>query len=627
MMKKIIIGVALVIFGINGFANNDSLIHIIPQPVSVAAGAGTFYLNAATVITVNDTALRGIADLLSGFLNGPSGYGIPVKKAGAQTSNVILMERNRTPDSKILKNGYKLLVTPQRIRLTANEPEGLFYGIQTLLQLMPPDIESRGVVRKLRWPVPCVAILDYPRFHYRGLMLDVSRHFFTKAEVKKYIDEMVKYKFNVFHWHLTDDQGWRIQLDGLPELTGTGAWSVPRTGRFGEFAPPQPGEKATYGGFYSQKDIREIIDYARKRFITIVPEIDVPAHSLSMIASYPALSCTQQQYPVNPGSPMYGKIDNVLCVNNDSTWLILDKVFTEVARLFPGPYIHIGGDEANKSFWNACPKDQALMKANGLKHVDELQHFFMKKLERLITSKGKKMVGWDEVLEGGTLPSNVIISARMGIDGCIAAAKAGHPVIMIPWEYTYLDLSQGDPLIEPATYGQIRLKRSYGWNPVPNGVNPDQVLGGEGVLWTESVPDYRQAEYMTWPRSLALAEAFWSPQEQLVWNDFVRRMEARFRYMDAGQVKYARSAYDPVITGVKDANDSLLVNLETEIDGLELHYQFNGTNPDQFSPRYKGTPLNIPKGATEIRVITYRNGAPVGKQINCPLSEIRKRVP
>jgi hexosaminidase len=468
--------------------------------------------------------------------------------------------------------------------------------------------------------------MDYPRFGWRGLMLDVSRHFFSKQFVEAYIDEMAKYKYNIFHWHLTDDNGWRIQIKGLPRLTEVGAWRVPRTGRFGRFAPPQPGEKATYGGYYTQQDIRDVVAYAKKRFITIVPEIDVPAHSLSLIAAYPNLSCTQLQYPVNPGSSFYRKEDNVLCVANDSTWLMLDKIFTQVAQLFPGPYIHVGGDEAYKGFWKECPKDQALMKREGITTLDGLQSYFEKKLEKIIISKGKKMIGWDEILEGGIAPEATVMSWR-GMQGGIKAAQMGHEVIMTPTTYCYLDLYQGDPLIEPATYSRLRLSTCYKFEPVPEGVDPKYILGGQGNLWTESVPNERHAEYMTWPRAMALAEVFWSPDSARNWPDFVSRMQYRFKYMDAAHVKYARSAYDPIITGVRDANDSLQVRLATEIPGLDIYYTFDGTNPDQYYPKYQGAPLDIPKGATEIRVVTYRNGKPIGHQIDCPLSEVAKRVP
>jgi hexosaminidase len=474
--------------------------------------------------------------------------------------------------------------------------------------------------------MPCVSITDYPRFGWRGLMLDVSRHFFSKAFVKQYIDEMVKYKFNVFHWHLTDDQGWRIEIKGLPELTAKGAWRVPRTGQWNSFTPPQPGEQATDGGYYTQEDIREVVAYAKARFVTVVPEIDVPSHCLALIATYPELSCTKLPYDVNPGSRFLRKdINNVLCVANDSTWLILDKVFTQVAALFPGEYIHVGGDEAHKSFWEACPKDLALAKQLGVTIQGGLQAHFEKKMQQLIRSKGKKMMGWDEILNDG-LPADVAVMSWRGMNPGIAAAQQKHPVVMSPWGQAYLDLYQGDPLVEPHTYGMLRFKTCYDFNPCPDSVDAKYILGGQGNLWTESVPNERQVQYMTWPRSLALAEVFWSPQSRHDWPDFVRRTERQFDYMDAAQVKYARSMYDPIIDVAQGSDDSLKVTLASEIPGLDIYYTFDGANPDNFYPRYAGAPLDIPKGASEIRVIAYRDGRPIGQQINCPLNLLRQKL-
>jgi len=367
------------------------------------------------------------------------------------------------------------------------------------------------------------------------------------------------------------------------------------------------------------------VKYAQQRFVTIVPEIDVPAHSLSLIASYPNLSCTQKQYSVNPGSPFYQKEDNVLCVDNDSTWLILDKIFTQVAQLFPGQYIHVGGDEAYKGFWEKCPKDQVLMKKEGIISLDELQSYFEKKLEKIIISKGKKMLGWDEILEGGLASEATVMSWR-GIEGGIKAAKMRHDVIMTPIEYCYVNYLQGDPLIEPFVGGMVRLSTCYKFEPIPDGIDPKYILGGQGCLWTESVPNDRHAEYMTWPRSLALSEVFWSPKNKRNWLDFISRMEWQFKYMDAARVKYAASVYDPIISGVKDADSILKVKLAAEVPGLDIYYTFDSTNPDNFYPKYEVKPLDIPKGATEIRVITYRNGKPIGHQINCPLSEVAKRI-
>lgn len=632
-MKKFVLLFLLTVAGLsNCFAQekqvtslaHDPAIHIIPKPVSVHKEKGIFLLNNNTKITFINPQTADIAHMMARMLDTPTGYHLSVQKNKA-TENAIILKLNKTLNSQIGDAGYTLQVSPQRVVIAANKPRGIFYGMQTLMQLLPPGIESKTAVQNIHWQIPCVNIMDYPRFGWRGLMLDVSRHFFSKEFVEDYIDEMAKYKFDVFHWHLSDDQGWRIEIKGLPELTETGAWRVPRTGRWGTFDPPKPGEKATDGGYYTQDDIREVIAYAKKRFITIVPEIDVPAHSLALIASYPNLSCTQKQYPVNPGSPFYKKEDNVLCVANDSTWLMLDKIFTQIAQLFPGEYIHVGGDEAYKGFWKNCPKDQALMKKEGITSLEGLQSYFEKKLEKLIISKGKKMIGWDEILEGGLAPEATVMSWR-GMDGGIKAAQMGHKVVMSPWGKAYLDLYQGDPLIEPATYDMLRLTTCYHFEPVPESVDPKYILGGQGNLWTESVPNERHAEYMTWPRAMALSEVFWSPKEKKDWPDFIRRMEDRFKYMDAAGVKYARSAYDPIISGIMTADSTLKVKLATEIPGLDIYYRFDGTNPDSFSPKYEGKPLDIPKGASQIRVITYSDGKPIGQQINCPITDVAKRV-
>ena len=594
---------------------------IIPQPVQLKTSTGHFQLNHQTTINVptgvGNAECKRLADLLAGMLGGPTGYRIAVSSVN-KPSNVIRLKLNGIQDAAIGEEGYKLKVTPTSVSIYANTTKGLFYGIQTLMQLLPPDIETKGKVAVAKWSMPCVDITDYPRFGWRGLMLDVSRHFFPKQVVEDYIDEMARYKFNMFHWHLADDEGWRIEIKSLPQLTSVGAWRVMRTGPLfgmGSFAPPQPGEKATYGGFYTQDEVREIIKYAQDRYITILPEIDVPAHSLALIASFPNLSCTQVPYPVNAGTRYNPQQDNVLCVANDSTYLILDKIFTEIAQLFPCKYIHVGGDEAYKGFWANDPKDQALMKREGLKNVDELQSYFVKRVEKIITSKGKKLIGWDEILEGGLAPSATVMSWR-GVEGGIAAAKLGHEVVMSPQQYCYLDLYQGDPSLEPHTYGKLWLRDCYEYEPMPDSVDEKLILGGQGNLWTESVPDERQIQYMIWPRAMALAEVFWSPRKERDFDEFTQRVEAHFKRLDAAQIKYARSIYDPVVTAVRMPGDtSLRIKLDSQIGKLDIYYTFDTTTPDNFSHKYNGVPLVVPTGAAEIKAITYRNGQPIGKQI------------
>ncbi len=627
MIKLIILFVSAIIYS-NSFAqsgfNKDSL-SLLPEPVSVSLEKGNFLLNLQTVAIVADKESAEVTKIFTEILQQYSDNKKNAVKISNSATNIragIVLSINKKPDNTLGNEGYYLQITPQKIILSANTPKGLFYGIQTLMQLLPPKSNGNAQTNNNEFKIPCLDITDYPRFGYRGMMLDVSRNFFTKEFIKKYIDEMAKYKFNTFHWHLTDDQGWRIEIKGLPELTKTGAWRVSRTGRWGTFQQPQPGEKATDGGYYTQNDIREIVQYAKERFINILPEIDVPAHSLALIASYPNLSCTKEQYQV---SPQYApdSLDDVLCVANDSTWIILDKIFTQIAELFPYEYIHTGGDEANRKFWVKDPKDLDLMQKEGIKTPAELQGYFEKKLEKLIISKGKKMIGWDEILEGGLAPEATVMSWR-GMQGGIEAAKLGHEVIMTPILETYLSRKQGDASVEPFGPGILRLSTCYKFEPVPDGVDPKYVLGGQASTWTEKIPNYRHLEYMTWPRAMAISEVLWSPKNKKNWVSFVNRVEQQFKYLDADSVKYSESLYDPIVTVVKGNDDSMKIKLSSEIPGLTIYYTFDGTDPDNFYPEYSGNSLDIPKGASEIRVISYRHGRAIGRQMNFLLDVLKK---
>jgi hexosaminidase len=584
-------------------------VHIIPVPVSVKEQPGHFVLTTATTISATVDSFASTASWLTQYLHLQQG------KGGKHITLTTPAGRNT-----LGAEGYTLSVTPSGIRISANTAAGIFYGMQSLLQLLPVDaVPGRPT------DIPCVEITDYPRFGWRGLMLDVSRHFFTKDEVKQYIDEMVRYKYNTLHLHLSDDQGWRIEIKSLPQLTQHGAWRVSRTGRWGEYLPSLANEPTPYGGFYTQDEMREIIRYAADRHVTILPEIDIPAHSLALISSYPNLSCTQLQYSVNPGARPPVREDNALCIGNDSVYQVLDKIITEVAALFPNPYIHIGGDEAFKGFWASCPKCQKRMHDENLKNVDELQSYFVKRIETIVNSKGKKLIGWDEILEGGLAPSATVMSWR-GMSGGIAAARMNHPVVMTPWDYVYLDLYQGEINVEPPTYGMCRLKDSYTWDPVPDSVDEKLILGGQGNLWSESVPNFRHAQYMTWPRGLALAEVYWSPKKARNWDDFTKRMEIEFKRMDASGIKYARSAFNPILVPRRLPGGDLTVGITTEISGLDLYYTFDQTNPDSTYPKYDGTPLRFPMGANQINVVAYRNGQPVGMQIGVKKDDLIKRA-
>ena len=631
-MKKLFLGL-LFLTATGALPATAGDINIIPQPVQLVQQAGYFTLPQQVMIGVNvqTAAVIQLADQVSRKLARGTGYNTAVAREPASRSAIRLLI-NTTADAVLGTEGYRLACTPQGIVIQANAPAGLFYGVQSLWQLMPKEIESAVPVQKASWQIPAVTVTDYPRFAWRGMMFDVSRHFFQKAQLKQFIDNMVKYKFNLLHLHLTDDQGWRIQIKSLPKLTEVGAWRAERTGRWGEFTKPTPDEPKTYGGFYTQDDIREIIQYAAARFVTILPEIDIPGHSMAAVASYPDLSCTPGSYQVNAGDrfmfwkgkDFYGTTDNTLCPANERVYTFLDSVFTEVARLFPFEYIHVGGDECYKGFWEKSAACRQLMQREGLKNGEELQSYFIKRVEKIVQSKGKKLIGWNEILQGGLAPDAAVMSWQ-GSKGGIEAAKMNHYVVMSPNDYTYVDLYQGDPVAEPPTYSMVRLSKAYEFDPLPPGVLPKYILGGQCNLWSERLSTMRHAEYMLWPRAFATAESLWSAQGSKNWKDFIGRVEKQFERFDVAETNYARSMYDPVFTAGRNADSTLQIKLETEVEGLSIYYSFDETNPDRFYPRYQA-PLSIPKEAANLKVITYRNKEPVGKLITMPVAELKRRA-
>ena len=608
-------------------------ISIIPQPVSVKEGDGIFTLrDEVPLIFTKNAELKKIADALAKQLRTETNN-ITVMEGTAAKENSIFL--SLADDNSIAKEGYRLKVATDGITITAKEPAGIFYGVQSLLQLFPKQIALNKTIKSVKeWVVPVVTIEDHPRFGWRGLMLDVSRHFFTVAEVKDYIDQMVKYKFNILHLHLVDDQGWRIEIKSLPKLTEVGAWRVERTGTFGTLSKPLPGEKATYGGFYTQEDIKELVKYAADRFVNILPEIDVPGHSLAAVASYPELSCTRGEYYVSPGDRFmvwpgggqhfYGTLDNTICPANEKAYEFLDKVFTEVAQLFPFGYIHMGGDETARNFWEKSDQVKALMKKENLKSLDEVQSYFVKRVEKIINSKGKKMIGWDEILQGGLAPNAAVMSWR-GMRGGIEAAKQGHEVVMSPTDFAYIDYMQGDAIMEPPVYATLRLKKAYQFDPLPDSVNPSLIKGGQANLWSEQIYNMRQAQYMTWPRAFAIAEALWSPKEKRNWGNFIQRVEKQMERFDQAQVKYAPSIYDAIFDVSKKDTSTILVKLSTEVEGLSIYYSFDNSFPDNFYPAYK-EPLAVPKDAVTMKVITYRGDKVIGRMMVMPVTELRKRV-
>ena len=455
-------------------------------------------------------------------------------------------------------------------------------------------------------------------------MLDVSRHFFTKQEVKKFIDQMAEYKYNVFHWHLTDDQGWRLEVKSLPGLTAIGAWRAPRVGNWWEREPQLPTDSLSYGGYYTTEDIREIVEYAQQRYVTIVPEIDIPGHSMAALSAYPEISCTGGPFHVNVGNTFYTKIENSLCAGNEQTFEVLDSVFAEVARLFPSPYIHIGGDECYKGFWEKCSKCKMRMQKEHLKNLEELQSYFVKRVAAMVQKRGKQVIGWDEILEGGLAPETIVMSWR-GMKGGIEAAKQGHSVIMTPTDHCYLDFYQGDPTVEPNTYSMLRLQDCYKYQLIPDSVDASLIMGGQGNLWTESVPHYRQVEYMIWPRALAISETLWTDARLRNWKFFVNRVEQQFERFDRSGVNYARSIYDPIIYPHWDKERQLKIAMKTEIEGLSLFYTFDNTIPDIYSNMYTDT-LSIPKNASMLRVAAYKGQEQAGRLIDITIDALKKRA-
>ena len=631
MKKTVLIAMC---FCISLFTNAQSKrISIIPEPVQLVQNSGNYQLpKNITIGSVTTAESEFVSSYLKSKLSTATGYAVKVTAPSATAGIQLVL--NTTDNKKLGNEGYQLSVTPKNIIIKANRPAGLFYGVQTLLQLFPAAITSKEPVKNISWSAPCVQITDYPRFGWRGMMLDVSRHFFTKDEVKKYIDEMATYKLNLFHWHLVDDEGWRIEIKSLPKLTTVGAWNAKRVGNFGSFSPVPDDEPRNYGGFYTQEDIKEIVAYAASRFVNVLPEIDVPGHSLAAVASYPELSCTPEavNYKVRSGEPMIkwegselvAVLDNTLCPANENVYPFLDKVFTEVAQLFPFKYIHVGGDECAKTFWEKSDAVKSLMKKEGLKTMEQVQGYFEKRVEQIVNSKDKKMMGWDEILETGVSPTAAIMSWR-GTKGGIEASNKGHEVVMSPTTFAYLDYMQSDEIMEPKVYASLRVSKTYSYEPVSEGINEKMVKGIQGNLWTEQVYNYRQVQYMAWPRAFAISETAWSPAGKKNWKSFVGKIEDHFKRFDIAEIKYAPSMYDADFKVSKNNKGELMVSLQTEIEGLDIYYSFDNSYPDHFYPKYTGT-LTVPIDATLLKVITYRGKQPIGRMNNMPVEELKKRA-
>jgi hexosaminidase len=574
-------------------------VNIIPQPVSLKKREGSFVIDQNTSVKIDkaNKELQAAAGFFSSYIHSIGGIALPVNSPKKKS---IEFKIAKTAD--IGEEGYLLHVSPLAIVITANTKAGIIYGMQSIFQTLPA-IRTNAVLQ-----IPSIEVKDYPRFKWRGMHLDVSRHFFSPGLVKEYIDLMASYKMNTFHWHLVDDQGWRIEIKKYPKLTQTGAWRVDQNDKIWNERPQaKEGEAATYGGYYTQQQIKEIIAYAAQRNVTIVPEIEMPGHVASAIASYPELSCTQQpQLPLTGGN--YTNMASNYCAGNDSVFLFLQNVLTEVINLFPSPYIHIGGDEVDKGSWKMCAKCQARIKAEGLKNEEELQSYFIKRIEKFVVSRNRKMIGWDEILEGGLAPEATVMSWR-GEAGGIEAAKMDHNVVMTLGNPVYFDHYQGDPATEPLAIGGFNtLKKVYDYEPVPKELNEQQakhVLGAQANLWTEYVTTAEHVEYMVLPRMLALAEVVWSPKETRNWSSFNERLQSQFKGFDQRGLHYSKGNFKVDIKP-SSQNGQLFATLSTEAYKGEVYYTTNGDQPTTQSKKYTD-PVRIDSSLV-LKAITVVDG-------------------
>ncbi|WP_418603166.1 family 20 glycosylhydrolase [Hwangdonia sp.] len=614
MKLKVVLvcALSLIFFGCNTketkvFTESD--IQVIPKPESLKLNEGNFQFNESTTFYVADDAQSAAAQILIDRFKVAQGWDLKTVDTQPK-SNYIQFKTSEDIEDE----GYKLMVENDVITIESNDFNGFLYGIQTLRQLLPPAIESETKTADAHWVIPNVEIADKPRFEWRGLMLDVSRHFFQKEYIKKTIDRLAYHKMNTFHFHLIDDQGWRIEIKKYPKLTEVGAWRVdqedkPWDGRY----TPELDEKATYGGFYTQEDIKEIVAYAETRGVTVVPEIEMPAHVTSAIASYPELSCLEKPVPVPSGG--LWPITDIYCAGKDSTFEFLEDVLVEVMELFPSKYIHVGGDEATKTNWEKCPHCKKRMRDEQLKSVEELQSYFIKRMERFISSKGRVLIGWDEILEGGLAPGAAVMSWR-GVKGGLEASEQGHDVVMTPGTHCYFDHYQGPMDTEPLAWGgNTPVSKVYQFDPIVDTMSEEQakhVLGGQANLWAEHITTESHSEYMIFPRLAALSEALWSPKASRDWDDFSSRMEHLFERYELQGINYAKSAYTLTSDAqVDEATNTITVSLKNEFPVADIRYALNDSPLDETATTYT-KPIEI-NSTTTIKASLFEDDKPVGK--------------
>lgn len=553
-------------------------VSIIPKPASLRVNKGQFTINKSTVLVVADEGDRPAADFFNGYLKQFYGFELGIRHTAARNAITLVTRKFIAAPQK---DAYRFSSGAAGVHIEGDTYAGTFHGIQTLIQLLPPQ-------RSSSLKIAAVEVQDAPRFAYRGMHLDVARHYQPIDFIKKYIDYIALHKMNYFHWHLTDDQGWRIEIKKYPRLTSVGGW---RNGTIIGRYPGTGNDGQRYGGYYTQDEAREIVAYAAKRHITVVPEIEMPGHASAAIAAYPELSCfpgepTIKYYPKNcawagdsTGKQViqtWGVFDDVFCAGKEHTFRFLEDVLEEILPIFPSTMIHVGGDECPKANWKRCANCQARMKEQGLKDEHELQSYFIQRMEKYLNGKGRKLIGWDEILEGGLAPNAAVMSWR-GEEGGIAAAKQSHEVVMTPTSYVYFDYTQSRNEDSVTIGGFVDLERVYGYDPIPAALDADQakyILGAQANLWTEYIKNPRKVEYMIFPRMTALSEVLWTEPKHKNWPDFEKRLKTQIKRYELWRSNYSRAYFDlsaatkPVSNGT-----GLAWTLSTRQSGTKVYYR------------------------------------------------------
>ena len=604
-MKRNYLSLLIVcLFALTNCSEKEAVsLKIIPKPQELQILKGHFQWNAQTNIIVENEIINPTAEWFADIIQRATGINPVISNGGHTASGNSLILSLAGADQSLVAEGYQLNIESKQITIRANEMAGIFYGLQSLLQIFPPEIMLADTKQVLPMSLPCVNIKDKPRFNYRGMHLDVSRTFEPKEFIKRYLDLLSTYKFNRFHWHLTDGGGWRLEIKKYPLLTQKTAFREGKT--YVEFQRGgrrfvDEGTPDASGGYFTQEDVKEIVAYAAARNITVIPEIEMPGHSAEVFVAYPQLCCSGKPYT-----------NGDFCAGNEEVFEFLDDVLSEVIELFPSEYIHIGGDEAGKAAWRTCPKCQKRMTIEQLKDVNELQSYFIKRVEKIVASKGRKIIGWDEILDGGLAPEATVMSWR-GEQGGIAAARMEHNVIMTPEPYCYFDHYQADPSTQPyAISGYTPFKKVYHYDPIPASLEAQYhkyVLGAQANVWSEYIPNSQHVEYMVLPRMIALSEVLWSPKDIRDWESFKYRLDNQLNRLDYMNINHYQPSpyFIELITNVDIPNKRISIDFDTELYQPVIYYTTDGSMPTINSNRYRGT-FHV-TGSTQISAAIFMDG-------------------